>query len=203
MTDAPDHDAPTHAESAPADAAESTEPAADAADAAEPGPPPPLDLRVAEVTDAGEHPNADRLLVLRIDLGTERRQLVAGLAGIYDPAELVGKRIVVVANLKPAKLRGEVSQGMLLAAHGEDAVGLILAPDAAPGTRLETGTGAPADDPSADGEAAAAGDAAGQITIDDFAAHSLVAAPEGVTLDGDRIERPRLVVDREAWGKVR
>src|SRR5690606_4609045 len=106
-----------------------------------PAPPPPLDLRVAEVTEAGPHPNADRLLVLRIDLGDERRQLVAGLAGVYEPEELVGKRIVVVANLKPAKLRGEVSQGMLLAAHGEEAVGLLLAPDAAPGTRLEGGPG--------------------------------------------------------------
>lgn len=163
---------------------------ADAADVA-PAPPPPLDLRVAAVTEAMPHPDADRLLVLRIDLGTEHRQLVAGLAGIYDPDELVGKRIVVVANLKPARLRGEISQGMLLAAHGDDRVGLILAPDAEPGTRLAT------DDEPPTREAAA------QVTIDDFARHTLVATPEGVTLDGRTLARPRLVVDRDAWGKVK
>jgi methionine--tRNA ligase beta chain len=157
-----------------------------AAEAAEPGPPPGLDLRVGEVVDAGAHPNADRLLLLRVDLGSETRQLVAGLAGVYEPADLVGRRIVVVANLRPARLRGEVSEGMLLAAHGEGAVGLLLAPEAAPGTRL--------DGSSAD---------SGQITIDDFGAHEIRAAPEGVTLDGRRIDAPRLVVDRDAWGPVR
>lgn len=161
----------------------------------EPAAPAPLELRVAEVTEAGEHPNADRLLVLQIDLGYgERRQLVAGLAGVYEPEALVGKRIVVVANLKPAKLRGEVSEGMLLAAHGEEAVGLLLAPDAAPGTSLDTGR-APAAESGGEGSA--------RITIDDFAAHEIRATPEGVTLDGRRIERPALVVDREAWGPVK
>ena len=158
--------------------------------------PPPLELRVAEVLEAGEHPNADRLLVLRIDLGSERRQLVAGLAGVYEPEELVGKRIVVVANLKPAKLRGEVSEGMLLAAHGEEAVGLLLAPDAEPGTRVRAGAGA-------SGQESEGSEDESQITIDDFAAHVIGASPEGVTLDGRRIEEPRLVVDRDAWGKVK
>ncbi len=171
-----------------------------------PAPPPPLDLRVAAVTEAGEHPNADRLLVLRIDLGFEHRQLVAGLAGIYEPAELVGKRIVVVANLKPAKLRGEISQGMLLAAHGQENVGLILAPDAPSGTRLETAaaTGAIQSRAASAGEPETGpGDVAAEITIDDFARHAIVARPDAVTLDGRPIERPRLVVDRDAWGPVK
>lgn len=164
--------------------------------APEPAAPPPLELRVAEVVEAGEHPNADRLLLLRVDLGYgERRQLVAGLAGVYEPDELVGKRIVVVANLKAARLRGELSEGMLLAAHGEDRVGLLLAPDAAPGTPVETGRAPAAESGTEEGKP--------QITIDDFAAHEIRAAPQGVTLDGNRIEAPRLVVDRDAWGTVK
>ncbi len=164
-----------------------------------PAPPPPLDLRVAEVTEADEHPNADRLLILRVDLGDERRQLVAGLAGIYDPAELVGKRIVVVANLKPARLRGEASQGMLLAAHGDGKVGVLLAPDAVPGTPLETGARAD----TGTSQAAPPAETPPQITIDDFGRHTIIASAEGVSLDGTRVERPRLVVDREAWGPVK
>ena len=74
-----------------------------------------LELRVATVRSAEPHPNADRLLVLRVDLGGEERQLVAGIRAHYTPEELVGKQIVVVTNLQPATLRGVESQGMLLA----------------------------------------------------------------------------------------
>ena len=75
-----------------------------------------LELRVATVLECNAHPNADKLLVLQIDLGTERRQICAGLRQHYAPEQLVGKQIVVVANLAPRQMRGEVSQGMLLAA---------------------------------------------------------------------------------------
>ena len=75
-----------------------------------------LDLRVAMVVECVAHPNADKLLVLQIDLGTEKRQICAGLRQHYAPEQLVGKQIVVVANLAPRMMRGEVSQGMLLAA---------------------------------------------------------------------------------------
>ena len=75
-----------------------------------------LDLRVATVLECKPHPNADKLLVLQIDLGTEKRQICAGLRQHYQPEQLVGKQIVVVANLAPRQMRGEVSQGMLLAA---------------------------------------------------------------------------------------
>ena len=75
-----------------------------------------LELRVATVVECKAHPNADKLLVLQIDLGTERRQICAGLRQHYAPEQLVGKQIVVVANLAPRQMRGEVSQGMLLAA---------------------------------------------------------------------------------------
>lgn len=76
-----------------------------------------LQLRVATVVECKAHPNADKLLVLQIDLGDERRQICAGLRQhIVDPQSMVGKQIVVVANLAPRTMRGEVSQGMLLAA---------------------------------------------------------------------------------------
>ncbi len=80
-----------------------------------------LDLRVAKVLSAEEHPNADKLLVLKIDLGGEERQLIAGLKPYMEPGSLVGKTIIVVVNLEPRKMRGLESQGMLLAAsHTED-----------------------------------------------------------------------------------
>src|SRR5580698_7755320 len=76
-----------------------------------------LELRVATVLECKVHPNADKLLVLQIDLGTERRQICAGLRQhVADPQTMVGKQIVVVANLAPRQMRGQVSQGMLLAA---------------------------------------------------------------------------------------
>jgi methionyl-tRNA synthetase len=94
-----------------------------------------LDLRVARVVKVEPHPNAEKLLKIAIDLGTEQRQIVAGIAPYYRPEELEGRLIVVVANLKAAKLRGELSQGMLLAASGADTVA-VLAPvrDVPPGS---------------------------------------------------------------------
>lgn len=87
-----------------------------------------LDLRVARVLAAEPVAGADKLLKLQIDLGGEQRQIVAGIARYYRPEELVGRLIVVVANLKPARLKGEISQGMLLAASTEDGavLGLVV-----------------------------------------------------------------------------
>src|SRR5438045_9629051 len=84
-----------------------------------------LDLRVATVLECRPHQNADKLLVLQIDLGGERRQICAGLRAYYPPEQLVGKQIVVVANLEPRTMRGEVSQGMLLAAS-DPATGKVI-----------------------------------------------------------------------------
>jgi methionyl-tRNA synthetase len=79
-----------------------------------------LDLRVATVTAAEPHPNAERLLKLRLDDGTEQgRQVCAGIKSWYDPAALVGRQVVIVANLEPRKIRGELSEGMILAASDE------------------------------------------------------------------------------------
>jgi tRNA-binding protein len=83
-----------------------------------------LDLRVATVLAAREHPNADKLLLLQIDVGEGQKQIVAGIRGHYRPEELVGRQIVVLNNLQEAVLRGEESQGMLLAAS--DANGIVL-----------------------------------------------------------------------------
>lgn len=79
------------------------------------------------VKECAQHPKADKLLVFQVDLGTETRQIVSGLAEFYDPAELVGRRVVVVTNLKPVKLRGVESNGMLLTAELGDAVKLLTA----------------------------------------------------------------------------
>ena len=76
-----------------------------------------LDLRVATVTACEAHPNADKLLKVTLDDGTaEGRQVCAGVKAWYEPESLVGKQVVIVANLEPRKLRGEISQGMILAA---------------------------------------------------------------------------------------
>ena len=76
-----------------------------------------LDLRVATVKEAEFHPDADRLLRLQLDDGTESgRQVCAGVRKWYDPADLVGSQVVIVANLEPRTIRGEISEGMVLAA---------------------------------------------------------------------------------------
>jgi len=94
-----------------------------------------VDLRTAEVVSAEPHPNADRLLVLKVRLGEEERQIVAGIRGHYTAEALVGKTIVVVANLAPAQLRGVESQGMLLAVRDGDRV-VVLTPDGPAGSGL-------------------------------------------------------------------
>jgi methionyl-tRNA synthetase len=72
-------------------------------------------LATAEVLSAVPHPKADRLLILQVKVGDETKQIVSGIRQYYTPEQLVGKTIIVVNNLQPAKLRGEMSNGMLLA----------------------------------------------------------------------------------------
>ena len=78
-----------------------------------------LELRVAKVLEAKKHPNADKLLVLQLQVGNEARQVVSGIADYYKPEQLVGKNLILVANLKPVKLRGIESHGMILAASND------------------------------------------------------------------------------------
>lgn len=87
-----------------------------------------VELRVAKVLEARPHPNADRLMLLQVDVGDEQKQIVAGIREHYQPEQLVGRLIVVVNNLEPAMLRGEESNGMLLAASSGDKV-VLLRPD--------------------------------------------------------------------------
>jgi methionyl-tRNA synthetase len=93
-----------------------------------------IDLRVATVLSAEPHPNADKLLKLKLDDGTpEGRQVCAGIKAWYDPASLIGKQVVIVANLEPRMLRGEVSHGMILAASDLKAEAAPAADGAKPG----------------------------------------------------------------------
>lgn len=84
-----------------------------------------VDLRVAEVIQAERVEKADKLLKLQLDLGSEKRQVVSGIAKYYQPEQLIGKKVICAINLKPVKLRGELSQGMILA--GEENGTLSLA----------------------------------------------------------------------------
>ena len=85
-----------------------------------------IDLRVAKIIEAEKVEESEKLLKLKIDLGQETRQIVAGIAKLYKPEDLIGKEIVVVANLEPKVLRGLESQGMLLAAENRENISLLI-----------------------------------------------------------------------------
>jgi methionyl-tRNA synthetase len=87
-----------------------------------------LQFVIAQIKEVVLHPDADKLFVLKVDTGTEVRQIVAGIRRSYAPEQLVGRRVALVANLEPAIIRGVESQGMLLAASDEQGVS-VLSPD--------------------------------------------------------------------------
>jgi methionyl-tRNA synthetase len=87
------------------------------------------DIRVGNIIEANDHPNADKLLVLKVRLGDDVRQIVAGVKQHYEKDKLVGKQIIVVANLEPRKVRGVESHGMLLAASDGSGVLSLITPD--------------------------------------------------------------------------
>lgn len=89
-----------------------------------------LDLRVGEILEVDDHPHADKLYVMKVDVGGEERTLVAGLREHYDKDELVGKKVIVFVNLKPAELRGIRSEGMVLAAvEGDERKIILIGPE--------------------------------------------------------------------------
>ncbi|MDY0307741.1 MAG: methionine--tRNA ligase, partial [Desulfovibrionaceae bacterium] len=93
-----------------------------------------LDIRVGTVLEALRHPDADKLLVVRVDLGeAEPRQIVSGIAEFFKPEELPGRQVVVVANLKPRKIRKQLSQGMILTVKTEAGMELLATPGQVPG----------------------------------------------------------------------
>ena len=79
-----------------------------------------MEIRVAEVLSCEKHPKADKLLVFKVKMGPEERTIVSGIAKWYKPEQLVGKKVLVVANLKPVTLRGVESQGMILSAEDDE-----------------------------------------------------------------------------------
>ncbi len=151
-----------------------------------------INLRVAEVVEVRDHPQADKLYVLKIDLGTEQRQLCAGLKPYYpEKADLLGKHLVVVTNLKPAKLRGELSQGMLLAADNGKEVGVLNAPASRPGTQVTV--------------EGAAGYSMAEITIEELQSFKLEAKGGKPYLEGKVLRTPEgeVAIDRVSDGKIR
>lgn len=87
-----------------------------------------LELRVGRIKEVADHPQADRLYVLQVDLGDTVKQFVAGIKSAYTKEELVGRQVVAVNNLQPAMLRGVESQGMILAASDETTIS-VLSPE--------------------------------------------------------------------------
>ncbi|MEW5894639.1 MAG: methionine--tRNA ligase subunit beta [Candidatus Omnitrophota bacterium] len=91
-----------------------------------------MELIVAQIKDVQEHPDADKLYILKVDNGKEEKQLVAGIRKAYTKDELVGKKIIIINNLEPAVIRGQESQGMLLAASSEQGPVLLVPEKDAP-----------------------------------------------------------------------
>lgn len=149
-----------------------------------------LNLKVAEIKDVQPHPNADKLYVLQIHLGNEHRQLVAGIKAYYKPEELIGKKIIVVSNLKPANLRGVDSQGMLLAAEKKGVVKLLDPGNAALGDQVTIDKVIPNQE---------------QITIDDFAEITLTTKNKKVVF-GEQVLKTKqgdITVDLDDGAKIR
>ncbi len=96
-----------------------------------------LELRVGTVTTAIRVPDSDKLLQLQVNLGDETRQIVTGLAEIYEPEHFLNKQIIIIANLEPRTFRGVQSHGMLLAADSDKPILLIPETPVAPGTKVK------------------------------------------------------------------
>ncbi|CAM3442090.1 methionine--tRNA ligase [Nosocomiicoccus ampullae] len=88
-----------------------------------------VEIKVATIVNATEHPKADKLLKIKVDLGNEERQIVSGIREHYEADEIIGKKVLVVTNLKPVKLRGELSQGMILTAEKDARLTLVSVPN--------------------------------------------------------------------------
>ncbi len=94
-----------------------------------------IELKVAQITEVNDHPNADRLYVISVDLGDKTKQVVAGMKASYQKEDLIGKQVVVVDNLEPAVLRGVESQGMILASSDESGITIV-----SPGRKMKLGS---------------------------------------------------------------
>lgn len=150
-----------------------------------------LNLKVAEIIEARDHPSADKLVVLKINLGSEQRQIVAGIKQHYSKQMLEGKKIIVVTNLKPAVLRGEESKGMLLACGSDEGtLGLLSVKKAAPGTQVLVEGATPNPE---------------MITLDDFKKVDLRALQSRAFYEGKMLKAGAedVIVEKGVEGKIR
>jgi len=152
-----------------------------------------VDLRAAKIVEVQRHPKADKLYIETVDLGSERRQIVSGLVPYYREEELLGRTIVLVANLKPATLRGVESNGMLLAAEAEEVVEVIFMDAARPGDPVIPSGASTDDSPKP------------QITIDEFFSHPLTIDEFRVKLGANPLScaASPVAVSKVRTGKVR
>lgn len=149
-----------------------------------------LDIRIAKITSVEKHPEADKLYIEKIDLGGETRTIVSGLVGHYEPEELIGKNVLVVYNLKPAKLRGVESHGMLLAVQQGKKVGVLHSPDSKPGDKISI-TGIKQEP-------------AEEISIDEFFSVKIKAEKGSLKADGNELNAPgQIIVDKNLEGSVK
>ena len=95
-----------------------------------------LELRVGEIIASEKVKNSDKLLVSQVKIGSDVRQIVSGIANFYEPSQIIGKKVMVVVNLAPAKIRGNMSYGMLLCAEEEGKLTLIEVPNSASGAKI-------------------------------------------------------------------
>ena len=91
-----------------------------------------MEIKAATVIDAENVKKSDKLLKIQVDLDNEQRQIVSGIAKFYRPEDIIGKKVAVVTNLKPAKLMGQKSEGMILSAEKDGVLTLISLPNAIP-----------------------------------------------------------------------
>jgi methionyl-tRNA synthetase len=149
-----------------------------------------LNLKVAFVENIEDHPDSDKLYVIKIDLGSEKRTLVAGLKPYLDKKEILGKKIIVVSNLKPAKLRGVESQGMLLAAEKGSFVKLLEAEKSCAGDQVFIEDVAPKTD---------------LIKIDDFVKIKLEVKDKNVFFEGKilKTDKENIKVDIDDGAEIR
>ncbi len=97
-----------------------------------------LEIIVAQIKEVKVHPNADKLYVIKVDTGTAEKQLIAGIRPVYTKEELIGRQVIMINNLEPAVIRGEESQGMILAAGGPENITLLKPEkDVALGSRVK------------------------------------------------------------------
>jgi tRNA-binding EMAP/Myf-like protein len=145
-------------------------------------------LKVAEIKEVNDHPDADKLYVMQIDLG-EKRQLVASIKPFYKKEELLGKKIIVVSNLKPAKFRGVRSEGMLLAVENAEDCGVLFVEKAKAGSIVKV---------------EGYNNKVSQIKYDDFAKLDIKVEKGKVIFDGKvlKVNGEEVKVDKFDEGKV-